>query len=1791
MSDRRTAIGSSSSGSRGFRARPSSSASVLMHRQRQRLNAPILAQAQAQVQAQMTTPVSVPVLQPTHMPTPSLPTPSIVDRTDICSKPTTDTNEAVESVEATAKVILEAQVVQDSSNAQGTTADDLDPEDDPSTTNDVDTATHIVVEHHRSGTVRTHVFASKDGQPSLMGHVIPDTSGETISGTLGDKLHEISTLVQDSLEFTKRESLDRLEGLKVSIEENGHRVASQASLAAALALESQIRNELVPKLDRIELMLSSQGEQEGAVDSPLSNQSGSIESVSCRSASGRNGILEEQEDSRTSMEPMDPVAADVELSEGRSLSGEAENIDEQRSSSLHVEHYSVVMEKLSSIEGQVHALCKVVIDGAVPAVGEGMDSDPDINSDALARFSSMRDELTTFPDTLREAQLAMQELIEALARNRDTGASSASPMRASAKAAAVEREAGQNEQHQAREQWQSTVLEMMHLHRDGLGSLNSQFQIMDSNFKRMDTGFQEWRRSHQLSLQVYLKYMFWIFKRTEKIDTKVQQTLEEIKDHFKVDSDHRTQFSSDLNQMRTDILAVLTSLPDLVINQLQQPTQPMEDKVSAKAEEKINAAYQAQQDELVDDGVGVDEAASYQLDPQSSADYIASNTIGTRALGVPGPRVAAGLSETGANDNAGNDTDAEPDTIADLAVGVVAPQGTPTLASDPIERLVQTVETLQASIACMIENYNNPASSAAAFSKTSESSHPNENPPGNAVSSALTNVLMPFTSGPVQDLEVPEPPSRETSLERCTQFRKEQLAQKHTTSSPGCLAVEAVGELGATEATERAARDSHATRSMDPQAPPANGYKQSPGLASQRDMEASRSSANAAAACGDCSMESEFVMDMGSDSSDPVPPPGMSQELFHELESMKRDLGELLLVITNTTSNLAQGHVHLQEEFRREIERVLEAVHSPLTDEDHAKKQAANKTADKYDEERRIALDRISIIPNLMTLLENLNHNHTSKAEEAMREIQYIKAFTAGLDSRVGICHRDVQNILRGSMEDSSVLSMIKGYVETIVSEQGCAGDIVLREQVAEAIRTAADVYALVEDVRNISTRSLSRQEVLERKLEELQTSHDQGVESWIKKHDEGWQTWYDRHSVSLSNIEGWHDKHDKDLRDLDDWRHMHHKELQDWHKEHDIVLKSWRKPQSDQPNGPEKHCCCHCSFASSVGINKDPYAAAATEGSSVAIETKGEDAEPVHADAEVEASASKAIPKSFSKATGTCNTTRNGNEQGSPRVVSQAEASSDRCCSQGRFGDDIPATTTRDSLAPSPASQRARLLFEEFLREAIPGYDGCCLACGRLSRPTEDGAPVRIRDGIEAERNVEGDGEIEGMTLDPAGSIQQEQTDKVTSKGDGSGQASNLGATAKAQDHSTKLLRELYDFLKPYFDPVVAQLDPMPAEGSRHCSTAGDDANIATRCLEDENEGVEGVRRELRDLQEQYMRLAQESRENEDTVARQMRDILKKDHEMAQMVSDHDKSMLEIKKCNAELSQKVVLLKEKLEAKKQKLTNANANIEKLYREGLGLSTGMTAEDTAQETGISVPPLQHGDTMSVKSNNTTHTGHSGDDDTVDSIAIPRYSLMSEAAEHLRQVLEETKLQKAGLYHDIGMLEAKRNQIADDIANMEGQYTAKYARDTHDPEGSGSSSGGSSIVSRNDIVSDGYVDVEDRGDDEGHTRSRTRARGCSTMRQQKRVSAMGRRGASQSRTRSSRGGSVAIGKVPQLEADIKICKDGVASETLLSSKTLLTEETFDRIRPGADGDDEDGEMWSLFCDFRVRMVPS
>lgn len=76
------------------------------------------------------------------------------------------------------------------------------------------------------------------------------------------------------------------------------------------------------------------------------------------------------------------------------------------------------------------------------------------------------------------------------------------------------------------------------------------------------------------------------------------------------------------------------------------------------------------------------------------------------------------------------------------------------------------------------------------------------------------------------------------------------------------------------------------------------------------------------------------------------------------------------------------------------------------------------------------------------------------------------------------------------------------------------------------------------------------------------------------------------------------------------------------------------------------------------------------------------------------------------------------------------------------------------------------------------------------------------------------------------------------------------------------------------------------------------------------------------------------------------------------------------------------------------------------------------------------------------------------------------------------------------------------------------------------------------------------------------------------------------------SRSSRSSAHETAKVPQLEAEIRVCRDGVVAETLLKSKNILTEEQFDcvqRTRHESGRTAEDTPVWSLSCDFQVKMV--
>lgn len=249
--------------------------------------------------------------------------------------------------------------------------------------------------------------------------------------------------------------------------------------------------------------------------------------------------------------------------------------------------------------------------------------------------------------------------------------------------------------------------------------------------------------------------------------------------------------------------------------------------------------------------------------------------------------------------------------------------------------------------------------------------------------------------------------------------------------------------------------------------------------------------------------------------------------------------------------------------------------------------------------------------------------------------------------------------------------------------------------------------------------------------------------------------------------------------------------------------------------------------------------------------------------------------------------------------------------------------------------------------------------------------------------------------------------------------------------------------------------------------------------------------------------------------------------------------------------------------------------------------------------------------------------------------IPHLSLMSEASASLRQALDETTAQRAIIHEEISMLENRKELLLQEVAIMErqcfelsctaaaaaaaaiasqaeaegeahsqgdGSETREPVDDDHDPEyvtedENGSLRGRSSRASRSrpqsvlsGSVSVGGVGTAPAGSVAGSRASVTPS--ARSNRDQKRQ-AVYRRGHSRARTMES--SSLYLrDRVPQLEADVKICQDGVQSETLLSSKTVLTDEQFERIRSSraeAGIEQNPDDVWSLKFDVRVKMVPT
>ncbi|KAF9988587.1 hypothetical protein BGZ75_009085 [Mortierella antarctica] len=1674
-----------------------------------------------------------------------------------------------------------------------TAADSQDQE--LSTVQQIDTATHIVVEHLRTGTVKTHVFASKDGQPSLLGHVIPDTTCTTsdVLGPLLDvKIQVLQDLVQTSLDTTRSESLSKVEHLTQALETRESKVANQVSLAATATIEHQIKTELTPQLDKIEKMLSLCHLQ--PID--LTAATNAAATAAADASSDNIPSPKSEAPSKSSLDHLNQD--DTTDSNAGTCSPEGsprtKSIvvvadDAGGSTTSSARRDGVVLEKLQTIEHQVDALCKVVIDGHIPplesrAPGSGpsdvgqqtrhRSGDTSSISEGATtttttaaanvydRLAGMRDEMLNIPESLSGANAKMQELIDVLARAERL----ATGPRTIDAAVSTEDQTPLDALHGEIKEWKESLESYMIAHQAGLGIVDSQVQIVESEVRAISADHQAWKKTHQQSLSVYLKYMYHVYKRTASVDGQIHQVLEQVQHHTGIEQEQRTKFAEDLATMRYEILSILDSLPDTVANALKRSSE----STCTSHSESLCAAQATATGETASHVPGT---RSMLSEPASRS----ANGPGSRVLDMPGSEYTTAKSAGGPQQDASQTCSRTP---------------TPLPGSNPdpvLEKLVQTVGSLQASIVSMIEKYSE--------------------------FTAMTSASPP----PPAPSAIPEPPSREPSqVEHRIRILEDLLFQMNQNSSArrsvqdGCAShSQILPEMG-----------HPGTRSQGgPPPPPAPGYSYSRSRnSSARENVSTAAMATSSSATGALPHQQPEAASI------------LTSSFCGELESISKNLTELVNMVTATTSSLSEGQNSLHHELHREIQRVIDTIHPPETEEDQLRKQEllhqeqldemerlknkslmdqeaaleaeqnrlqdekaaveAEALANVAAAERAQALEYIALIPDIMTTLESVHEERGGTLDEAMvYDIKETRAAVAKVEATVEGCHADVQNILQGCIQDSSVLVMIQDQVDHLSNEMQGVSNVVLRNQMEEVLRTGADVYLVMEDVKRIGNQTLAQQQTLGERLDEWHMMQDErarahghgqgqkGWETWAQQTDQGLQVLDRKHDLGLRELQamqhshaettaqmnGWHGRHDQDLRNLDEWRHRHHDEirgwhlklegeLEAWHRKHEDGLQMWHRSHDERLQTLEKNYCHRCLPRSTLAVSE--ARASAGEGS-------------------MADSSSGAIPTNTVAGSGSCSRGATRDHLSVPCGGTMGKSSLDQshgaCC-----GESAAAVFPFDS---NPARHRARELFEEFLYNIIPDPNTSCIACGHLSS------------GSSFQGSCWTSGIIVPEPLPQFSVVGDNDAGPCTSGVDESVSSHHRGVESQTNGWSTGKKT-----LEPKAMPPP-QLHALSQPYSVHDDSGSIAGNVTRGSLR--SDGSESaITKELVELQTKHDELLRASQDSEETLSRFMSSVMQKNLELATLQDEKSRLETEREALRMAMEQQLAAHQEQMARRKQKLNARKAIIERLYREGLGLSA---ADRTDEVPGPAVP--EDNDPAS-------------DADSVDTVEIPRYSLMNEAAAQLRQALDELKMQKAALHYDIRTLEDMKLHLVEDVAKAEKviktddasssvPVSPRGGQDVEKDKAAGRMVQGQDDARASEDSDDDYADEDDAlsrptaREGKGSSRAGSMAgapRSRTMTRQQRRLSHHTGRGVSMAPTRSrGKRGDRREERVPQLEADIQICKDGILSETLLSSKTILTEEQFERIRTTRveagekEQAQEEDEVWSLNCDFRVKMV--
>ncbi|KAG0378061.1 hypothetical protein BGX24_004822 [Mortierella sp. AD032] len=1606
-------------------------------------------------------------------------------------------------------------------------------EQEPTTVPEIENATHIVVEHLRTGTVKTHVFSSKDGKPSLLGHEIPDTTAiannsfkEVFESGMEDKMIALKSLVKESLDQTTKVSLDKVDSVKLAVIESEHRLSAQFSSS----IEQQIKTDVVPKLDLIERLLLANTNTNGYNGN--GSKKGSVRSGSTTPQSVHSeGSLEHMDQLSAKLnrgQPGEKTEDEGEVQDAAAAAGEEEEEAADTVTGLQV------FEKLTSMEGQLTALYRVVIDGVEP-----QQDDAQLDPEMAAKVVAMREQLTSMPEPSQPEPATpekLDELIEIVNKSLRINEMSA----VAATDFSVRQEQTRKEEE---ETWRNSLEEMLAAHQTGLGGLDTQLLTLESAFRNMDAGFKDWTKTHRMSLNVYLKYMYMVFKSTKGVESRIETALDEVRAQSAMEPGRHAELSNDLQALRTEISATLNNLPETVASAIKRSQDPV-----------ILEELPGPSDDSID----------LQLPMNRSGPVTSAETHIADAPDVPQP-------------------DAEP---------IVESSAEEVLQPDPVmEKLVLIVETLQNGIASLVEKYSELAERV---------------PPPQPPTPPPRDSVVPI------DPEAPEPPPREppTSLDADA-----------TLSAPAS---------GGEETAQDSAPPAPAMRAGNPNPGPSPGYLgRSPSVIAAVSAASAEASGSSAEESKTEIVESQETSDDGdaaaaattvAEGTETTPHPTSAANFLIELESMNRNLTDLLHTVN-------EGQLYLHQEIQREFMRVIDTIRPQETEEDRMRmREAENRArleeveansrraveeerraveaeqfriveeqrlreasaaAQRAAEERSLALERISMIPNLMASLEAVSHHLEQKANELQGEVRggfgELQVGTASVEAQIMACLNKVQLIVDGNIQDSSMLNEIKfqvGEIEAHLLEGSIKiGDEALKAQVAEAIKKMEDVIEIVEDSKKINEKSLTVQEELQiqigewhqkqdGEIEALGKRHEESWEAWYTKHDDEWQRWRLMHGDSQGHLVNLHIQQDRSFQNFLEDRRAQHEELQGWHKAHDGRLEELEKR------------CCHC----------------------------------------------------FMPAT----------------TITEAVDSNDKSTTNGPLPPRLPTVDCRRGGAgdTDPCSRHVRDLLEEFLQRILPGYNpnGITPAAHLTLRvnapeprapsgagvggdpveqgPTSPGLSYTTRGtsgiivpepSIHATATVS-DGSLHSTAI-PRGEADSyhgavgEATNGVESTAADIAAATPAEGSTRPSSRSLPnppgqipLPQALYDLLLPIFNPDVA---------ASAASAVAESAALATKI------------KELEDLQERFETIHREAVDNEDRL---MITIGEKTREYEELVMERERMeqvslarQAEWHETAGSYQQELAKVRADLDHARSGYDNARLENTNLYRMGFGLKPIVSELNPAPATESG----EESDSVSEHGSSSAQT--SSAISTPD--LLPHAGFLAEASASLIQALEEFKQHQATLHQENRMLESKRDDLLAEVSKAEQRYfelstaaaavsaaASQILEQPQDQARSSSPQEGAEPV--DDDRDENYVTEDENGSLRGRSIGTGRSRALSVFSGSSGGAGVGGSGAGarpsgntgrpsrqQYRRQSaysraqSRGRAMEMyhqERVPQLEADVTICKDGVQSKTILSSTTLLTDEQYEQIRSSrseAGMDPSPESVWSLSFDVRVKMVPS